>query len=108
MLPLECVFCKARDRKNVLKSKTGHTTWLKTNFQLSLERESPASLIQGQVYQGETSSSGGLECLESGWTGSLLKDISRNTSVRLYGCFVPSSNNIKCRKRTSYLEVNVL
>ncbi len=51
-----------------------HSTWLKVSIRLCLERESQASHFQGQVYQEETSSFWGLECLESGWTGVLLGD----------------------------------
>lgn len=45
------------------------------NIQLCSESESQESHFLGQVFQGETSNFWGLECLESGWTGVLLKDI---------------------------------
>lgn len=47
------------------------------NFQQSLERESQLSHSLGQVYRGGTSGFWGLECLESEWTGVLLKYIMK-------------------------------
>lgn len=53
------------------------------NFQQSSERESQVSHFLGQVYQEETSGFWGLECLESEWTGVLLKYIIKHFSYIL-------------------------
>lgn len=90
-----------------------HTTWLKVNIQPSSQWESQACHFLGQVYPGGTSSFWGLECLESGWTAVLLKDIRKKNNTLfifklcMFVFLLVLLNNMLAKRRVSGLYLGV-